>query len=240
MLCPGHGRHVVGVGKDGLIREYGKGESLLCVAVKAQLLIRHYPAPRQQLSDVPHERRVQRSASADDEAGRRLRRIVAHRRGYALRGKARRRCEHVQKPDALSLGACAERCGIIRAVALAPCRFWRALRKVWVVQHAPQELFTYVPLRGERAARVVGRRAIRQARGDSVHDHVARPGVKRKDVVQTAPGGEKADVAYPADVLQGDALCLTAVEQKLRIRHERRAEPARRHISYAEVPHDRA
>ena len=33
---------------------------------------------------------------------------------------------------------------------------------------------------------------------------------------------------------------LTAVEQKLRIRHERRAEPARGHIAHAEIAHDRA
>ena len=33
---------------------------------------------------------------------------------------------------------------------------------------------------------------------------------------------------------------LAAVEQKLRIRHERRAEPARGHIAHAEIAHDRA
>ena len=104
----------------------------------------------------------------------------------------------------------------------------------------PQELFADLPLRCKRPACVVGRRAICQARCDSVHDHVARTCVKREDVVQPAPGREKADVSYPADVLQGDALCLAAVEQELRIRHERRTEPARRHISYAEVPDDRA
>ena len=148
------------MGEDGFVCQYGKSKRLFRVAVKAQFFVRHYPAHRQQLPYVLHERRVQRAASADDEPRRRLRCIVPHRRGYALRGKARRRREHVQKPNPLSPGVCAERRCVLSAVALAPRRFGRALCKVRIVQHMPQELFADLPLRCKRPACVVGRRAI--------------------------------------------------------------------------------
>lgn len=228
------------MGKYRLVCQYGKGERLLRVAVKAKLFIRHHPARRQKLADMPHERFVHRAAPADDEPRGQFRREVAYRRGYTLRCEARCRCEHIQKRDAFSLGICAKERNVIRAVTFSARRFRRALRDVRVGHHTPQELFIHVPMCGKRAARIICRRAIRHACGDSVHDHVARPRVERKDIIQPASSGEKADISYPADVLQGNALGFTAVEQKFRIWHKRRTESARCHIPHAKVAHNRA
>ena len=50
---------------------------------------------------------------------------------------------------------------------------------------------------------------------------------KNSDVVQPAARWQEAYIPDAADVLQRDALRLAAVQQKLRIRHERRAKPRR-------------
>ncbi len=59
------------------------------------------------------------------------------------------------------------------------------------------------------------------------------------NVGKSAPAG--SSVMFPMPPIFWSAVFgLAAVEQKLRIRHERRAEPARGHIAHAEIAHDRA
>lgn len=124
--------------KYRLVCQYGKGERLLRVAVKAKLFIRHHPARRQKLADMPHERFVHRAAPADDEPRGQFRREAAYRRGYTLCCEARCRCEHIQKRDAFSLGICAKGRNVIRAVTFSARRFRRALRDVRIGHHTPQ------------------------------------------------------------------------------------------------------
>ena len=123
---------------------------------------------------------------------------------------------------------------------LAAGRFRRAAGEIGIAHKPREKRFAYMTGGRHGAVRVVSLFAVRDARDRRVDEHVARPGVERRHVRESAPRREQRDVPDAADILQRRVFGLAAVEQKLRIRHERRAEPAGGHVAHAEIAYDRA
>ena len=123
---------------------------------------------------------------------------------------------------------------------LAARRFRRAAGEIGIAHELREQRFAHAAGSRHRAVRVIALFAVCDARNGRIDEHVARPGVERRHVGKSAPRREQCDVPDAADILERRVFGLAAVEQKLRIRHERRAEPARGHIAHAEIAHDRA
>ena len=123
---------------------------------------------------------------------------------------------------------------------LAARRFRRAAGEIGIAHELREQRFAHAAGSRHRAVRVIALFAVCDARNGRIDEHVARPGVERRHVGKSAPRREQRDVPDAADILERRVFGLAAIEQKLRIRHERRAEPARGHIAHAEIAHDRA
>ena len=95
-------------------------------------------------------------------------------------------------------------------------------------------------LRRHGSSVVVGHAAVRQPGDHRVDDHVAGAGIKGKDLIQRTVRRKYGHVADAADVLQGYPFVWTAVQQEFGVRHQRRAQSARRHVPDAKIAHHRA
>ena len=89
------------------------------------------------------------------------------------------------------------------------------------------------------AIAVKGLPPVSQRRHQRIHHHVARPGIERDHVVQLCPRRQKRQVADAADVLHDARPPVVGEQRPIRIRHQRRALPSRRHVAHAEIRHGR-
>jgi len=216
-----------------LVREKGKGECLLGVFGNTKSGRGQNFDAGKRGGELRKDQRIERATARNDE-------LVNFRfaQNETIQGvNDRERGENGHGPnEVVRFGAMApaEREDFLHigvAVVFAARGFGRRDFQVRIAQEFVKERWIAAALRGELRVFVKALVAAREVRNQGVDEHVRWPRVEGEYLLRLGRARKNGDVGDAAEIQRNTAQSRVAVEKIIHIRNERRALPAKSHVS---------